>query len=355
LGGYPLHSGKLVVVCRIELPVQSTTAPKSQPWAIGSLWALAVRDLFANPRNMPNAVFTTKTGSNYDDLPEERYHFPRTYLRQVEAVVGDWIVYYEPRRTSSAPSSRGGRQAYFATARVSSIFPDPARVDHFYALIADFLEFDHSVPFTEGNRYYESALEREDGNTNRGAFGRSVRIIKESEFDNILRSGFAKILNTTKTSIESYGRNERVYGIDDVSVPFERPIVESVVSRPFRDAAFATNVKLVYKNTCAMTGLRLINGGGRAEVQAAHIRPVSMGGSDSVRNGIALSATVHWMFDRGLISVDDDNSIIIAKDKLPEMALRLLREDRRLMLPERLDAFPNREALRFHREKIFKG
>ncbi len=34
----------------------------------------------------------------YDDLRSSRYHFPRTYLRQVEGARGDWIVYYEPRR-----------------------------------------------------------------------------------------------------------------------------------------------------------------------------------------------------------------------------------------------------------------
>ncbi len=48
---------------------------------------------------MTKAVFTVKAESGYDDLPEERYHFPRTYLRQVEAALGDLIVYYEPRRT----------------------------------------------------------------------------------------------------------------------------------------------------------------------------------------------------------------------------------------------------------------
>jgi len=73
-----------------------------------------------------------------------------------------------------------------------------------------------------------------------------------------------------------------------------------MVARPFRDAAFAVSVKAAYFNTCAMTGLQIINGGGRAEVQAAHIRPVAAGGSDSVRNGLALSGTIHWMFDRAL-------------------------------------------------------
>ncbi len=34
---------------------------------------------------MAKAVLTTKVDPTYDDLPEQRYHFPRTYLRQIEA------------------------------------------------------------------------------------------------------------------------------------------------------------------------------------------------------------------------------------------------------------------------------
>jgi hypothetical protein len=47
---------------------------------------------------MTKAVFTTKVTPSYKDLPEERYHFPRTYLNHVQQTVGDYIVYYEPRR-----------------------------------------------------------------------------------------------------------------------------------------------------------------------------------------------------------------------------------------------------------------
>ena len=47
---------------------------------------------------MPKAVLTTKVDPSYDDLPEHRYHFPRRYLRAAKAALGDWIVYYEPRR-----------------------------------------------------------------------------------------------------------------------------------------------------------------------------------------------------------------------------------------------------------------
>ncbi len=68
-------------------------------------------------------------------------------------------------------------------------------------------------------------------------------------------------------------------------------------------------------------------------VPAALIRPVADLGPDSVRNGIALSGTVHWMFDRGLLSVDDDYSILIAEDRLPAPVPGLVNPDRRLCPP----------------------
>jgi putative restriction endonuclease len=144
-------------------------------------------------------------------------------------------------------------------------------------------------------------------------------------------------------------------GLAEEASSFERPIVEMIVARPFRDAAFAASVKAAYANTCAMTGLQIVNGGGRPEVQAAHIRPVGEGGSDSVRNGLALSGTVHWMFDRGLVSVDDDLTILIAASRLPGAVIKLLREDRKLAIPNRPEISPHPIHLRYHRENIFKG
>jgi putative restriction endonuclease len=131
---------------------------------------------------MAKALLTTKVDPTYDDLPEERYHFPRTYLRQIEAARGDFIVYDEPRRASGDLSSTGGRQAYFATARVANIVPDRTRADLFYALIDSYLEFARPVPFREGLSYYESALQRDDGATSKGAFGRAVRALPDAEY-----------------------------------------------------------------------------------------------------------------------------------------------------------------------------
>jgi putative restriction endonuclease len=295
------------------------------------------------------AVFTTKADPTYDDLPECRYHFPRTYLRQVESAVGDWIIYYEPRRSNSEANSRGGRQAYFATARVAAVHADPTLADHFYAFVSDYLAFERSVPFREGEEFYESTLRRADGATSKGAFGRAVRILPDTEYDRILQAGFATLLGSEPAPTPAFA------GFAEEAATFERPVIERMTARPFRDAAFAAAVKSAYQDTCAFTGLKIINGGGRSEVQAAHIRPVAASGPDSVRNGLALCGTVHWMFDRGLLSMDDDFAILMARDRVPDTIHRLINPSGRLRVPARPDLQPNRQFIRFHRETVFKG
>ena len=286
---------------------------------------------------MAKTVFVAKGKSSYDDLPEERYHFPRTYLRAARSAVGDWIVYYEPRRTSTDLSSSGGRQSYFATARVTEIERDPRQPGHYYAFVADYLEFDDPVPFRDGESYFESRLQR-DGRTSAGWFRRAVRPLEGHEFAQILQRGFASLSESLAS--------DRVR---------EREVVYSVSQRRFRDRAFSTAIRRHYGGTCAFSGLRIVNGGGRPEVQAAHIRPVADRGPDSVRNGLALSSTFHWMFDRGLISVNDDYSLLLKRSAIPSRVLSLVNRDGTLRLPSRPAYRPHRRFLAYHRERIYKG
>jgi putative restriction endonuclease len=301
---------------------------------------------------MVKAVFTTKVTPTYDDLPEVRYHFPKTYLNQAAAAVGDWVAYYEPRRSSGDESSRGGRQAYFAVARVLRIEPDAQLADHYYAYVADYLEFDRQVPFREGSHYYERALMRDDGKTSKGAFGRAVRSLPDVEFDRIVAAGFVAELGAPDFGAHSGD----IPGMAEAQFLFEaeRPMIETTITRPFRDEAFRRQVRVAYDNRCAISGLKLINGGGRPEVQAAHIKPVASASPDSVRNGLALTGTLHWMFDRGLISIDDDYRILQAT-AIPEDAARLIRPDARLLVPADPAHHPHAAFLRFHREVVFKG
>jgi putative restriction endonuclease len=310
------------------------------------------------------AIFTTKISPTYDDIPEVRYHFPRTYLRQAEEAVGDWIIYYEPRRPSGDLMKSGGRQAYFATARVDRVVPDPNRPDHFYAEVSSFLQFTRAVPFKVDYFYYESALRKSDGSTNKGAFGRAIRLVPDEEYELIWRTAFGPVVG-----VDQAARNPEPESSEQLPLVAEeqtaylatepliedRKIIEQLVSRPFRDRAFALAVKAAYDDTCAVTGLKIINGGGRSEAQAAHIRPVADNGPDSVRNGIALSGTIHWMFDRGLLSIDDSYRLLVAESKMPAGISRLLPNDGRLRLPPDQDAWPHPTFLAYHRATYFKG
>jgi putative restriction endonuclease len=292
---------------------------------------------------MAKVVLTMKIGSIYDDLPEKRYHFPRMYLRAMESARGDWAVYYEPLRPV-------GRRAYFAVARVTDIQPDPNRENLYYAFVDNYLDFDHVVPVRHTTGYYESSLQLPGGELNSGMVQRAVRPIPENEFDLIVRAGFvATVGGDVAKRLSAPNR------LAEDLAKFQRPIIEAVVARPFRDEAFRQAVRIAYDSTCAMTGLKIVNGGGRAEAEAAHIRPVADSGPDSVRNGIALCGTVHWMFDRGLVSVSDDYSILVGSKGIPDEMRRLLSNTARLRLPELPSMRPHPQFLEYHRDKVFKS
>ena len=303
------------------------------------------------------AVFTHKAASIYDDKPEERYHFPETYLRPAQAAAGDFILYYEPGRTAAHDRGRYGRRAYVAVAKVTGIRPDPARRGFFYADVdpSTYVTFDRPVPFREGQHYYERQLRREGGGTSKGAFGRAVRPISDQEFTEILTAGFAAELSRDQR--EAQPDLILPAGLMETAADFQRPVIERIMSRPVRDAAFRHAIQTAYESTCAMTGIKLINGGGRSEAQAAHIRPVAERGPDSIRNGLALSGTVHWMFDRGLVSLGGppDYPILLSRHALPDSLWRLFNPDMLLRKPADQRFWPAPAYAEFHRSQVFKG
>lgn len=290
---------------------------------------------------MAKGIFMSGVNPEYDDLPEVRYHFPKRYLRLAEECVGDWILYYEPRKD-------GGRMCYYATARVQRIERDPVKADHYYAYVSDYLEFPHPVPYREGNRTYEARLLKEDGSVNMGLLGWAIHHLSDMEYQVILTVGMG---NTDILSVD-----EDADGSDDMpDFTSDRPFEEVLMKRPIRDRAFSAIVRSAYRNTCAMTGLHLVNGGGRAEVDAAHIMAVEDSGPDSPRNGIALSKTVHWMFDRGIISLEDDGKILKAEPLIPDQLKGLFNADGYAGLPDKITHRPHRQFLYYHREHRFKG
>ncbi|UWQ94324.1 HNH endonuclease [Rhodobacteraceae bacterium M385] len=295
---------------------------------------------------MTKLVLMHKADSIYEDEPDVVYDFPRAYLKAASEAVGDWIVYYEP--------VKAGPRGYFAVAKIDRVIPKPGVEGRFLAMIAPgtFLPFDQNVPRLVKGRPLESALTEPDGTPKKGgAIQRAVRRLPEPDFARIVNLGLPQDLEQIEaTRYEPQGAT-----LNEGAQIFRRPVLERLTRRPYRDVAFRRKVREAYDYRCAMSGLMLRNGGGRPEVQAAHIRPVEHQGSDSVRNGLALSGTLHWMFDRGLISVADDcQTILVSHNKVPsDVVTRLLPKNGKLVRPVDERNTPHPENLRWHRENVF--
>lgn len=298
---------------------------------------------------MAFGVFIHRTDSIYDDVPSQRYQFPRQYLDRARQCEGDWVVYLEPVKVRNT-------KGYFAVAKVQKIIRDPNHLDMFLALIepGTYLDFGDPVPFREHGTIVEQGLLNDEGKIS-GRAQSAVRPLTSTDFARIVGLGIGRE-EDVPTRIDP---GQPAYGYSEVRQPIHhvhaRDRVKQLTSRIIRDRNFRKTVLRAYRKRCAITGLRLINGGGRAEVEAAHIRPVEHEGPDIVSNGIALSGTAHWMFDRGLVGLSDDLSILVSRQTNdPEAVRSMINETGRLIAPERLSECPRSEFVNWHRENCFK-
>ena len=289
-----------------------------------------------------------RTDSIYDDVPSEQYQFPKQYLSRAKQCEGDWIIYLEPKKVRLS-------KGYFAVAKVQEIIADPRHHDMYLAVIesGSYLDFGNPVPFRNKTGIVEHGLLNSQGRIS-GRAQSAVRPIAAVDFSRIIGQGLVdedQILPRT-AQVAPHGFSEQPVRFEHQSI---RDRVARLMNRAVRDRNFRKNVLRAYGERCAITGLRLINGGGRAEVEAAHIRPVEHDGPDLVTNGLALSGTAHWMFDRGLIGLADDLSIIVSRYSNDLDAVqRLVNEGGRLLAPERSSEGPRKEFTSWHWENCFK-
>lgn len=297
-----------------------------------------------------HGVFDTRAGTIYDDDIAWRYHFPNKYRKIALTLLDDWILYREPRRNR-------GRSGYVAVARVVAIDPDPNDRSSSYARVEQFLNLDRVVPLDGPAGPYESLLKTVQNPSARGRTlqGRSVRPIPSEDFATIVRAGLETTLapsNARRLELDGPSIGSETRGLLDAAPQEqERRIKQLLVNRKIRDAAFRGQVIDAYEGRCAVTGIQLINGGGKAEAQAAHIWPVADGGPDVVQNGIALSATVHWLFDRHLISLTDEFGLLVAHNRVQEELRGLFaKQMARVIVPKDPSLRPHPAFIQRHRE-----
>jgi len=262
-------------------------------------------------------------------------------------MIGDWVIFMEP--------VKAGRKGYHAVGKVEQVRPDPRNAGMHLAIIdpSSYLDFDHHVPFQAGGVYPERSVLNEAGKVS-GRAQSAVRTIPDADFNRIITLGLEASEELLPRSVADSSEN----AVTEAQVPyqFEQDRTQMLVLRTVRDRIFRTVVLKAYDRRCAFTGFQFINGGGRAEVEAAHIKSVSAKGPDVVQNGVALSGTVHWMFDRGLLTLSDDRRILMSNQINDVDGVRkILLPDGRAKFPENPKDQPDLKFLRWHRENCFKG
>lgn len=296
---------------------------------------------------MTKGIFLYREDSRYEDRPWAVYQFPEIYLTRASQMVGDWVIYMEP--------VKAGRKGYHAVAKVDRITPDPTTPGMHLAIIdpTSYLDFDHEVPFQSGGEYPERSVLNEAGRVS-GRAQAAVRTIPVEDFNRIVGIGL-------DTHDELLPRSDAeiapaLVAEDQVPYELEQDRVQMLTKRTVRDRIFRTRVLKAYDRRCAFTGFQFINGGGRAEVEAAHIKSVGDKGPDVVQNGLALSGTVHWMFDRGLLTVADDATIVLSNHINDVDGVRkILQPSGRAGFPDNPHEKPDPAFLKWHREQCFKG
>lgn len=299
---------------------------------------------------MTKVVLVQGSSSEYDDETGIHYHFPDQYKKRLIACESDWAIFFTPVKDRGVSAEHRG--CYFAVAQLGKIKPDPKAegLNYIDIIQSTYADFSTPVPRIVDQRFLEPKMERADGKVNIGTANQAVRHISDEVFDRILSLAWSDV----DGELPRTGDVSRMT-VNEAKEPFEfeidRKVVSQLTNRKNRDPRFRTAVLNAYGKQCAITGWSFVNGGGRAEVEAAHIRPVAHGGPDRISNGLALSGTVHWMFDRGLIGLAPTDEILISRKVNDKDSIRrLINPTGKLVRPSKPEHQPHPAFLAWHRE-----
>ena len=301
-------------------------------------------------------VLGPATQATYEDSLTS-FQFPARYLGHFEALshgaemlaiiyeprgkpakgrmsyVGWGILKGEPRKDESGPSS---------TYRVD--FVEPIQ------------NFEQPVPREVDGEPVERWLRKHPWGRERSIAtrGRAVRGLTPEDAETILRYGTVDFRWNSPEA--SGGRDLR---------PASEARIRRIVTRLQRSARFREGVLATYGWRCAVSGLSADGIDGL--VDAAHIKGAGQPefGPDQITNGIALTPTLHRLFDRHLFSLQykHDELIVVTSPQLTSGMLqhsitgsRLgLTEGQRVRLPLDPASRPAREFVDFHRRRLRRG
>lgn len=148
------------------------------------------------------------------------------------------------------------------------------------------------------------------------------------------------------------------YILNEPEVKLKKLYIQTEEEIFVRSGLFKKYIPQLYRDTCAITGMRLTSVFSRNFIDACHIVPFSVSHDDKVDNGIALCPNMHRAFDRGLVSIDENFKILVSphineNDDSTYCLARL--KSKKIMLPYNNRYWPKHDNLEWHRKYVFKS
>ena len=161
-----------------------------------------------------------------------------------------------------------------------------------------------------------------------------------------------RLWNEIQARLQDVGlpRHAEVRGLYEEQARFGSP---TLITPRLGQGAFRIVVTDAYERRCAVTKERTL-----PALDAAHIRPYSLGGAHDVRNGILLRRDIHPLFDLGYVTVTRDYRFEVS---------RRIREDfengsnyyamhgRNISVPESDGLKPDPQILEWHNTAKYLG
>ncbi len=129
---------------------------------------------------------------------------------------------------------------------------------------------------------------------------------------------------------------------------------ETLIKPRLGQGAFRVMVTDAYHRRCAITGEKTL-----PALDATHIKPYSMNGPHMTNNGLLLRKDLHALYDRGYITITEDNHIEVSKrikeDYGNGREYYAMHGQELSILPDNAKDRPKKEFIRWHNEKIYLG
>lgn len=151
---------------------------------------------------------------------------------------------------------------------------------------------------------------------------------------------------------------ESILNDGKVSVLIDDSVTKKVESEKEKDSmaslfnanTFRDFVMVGYQSLCAITRT-VIKYESYMNLEAAHIKPKSHGGLFLPNNGMALGRDLHWAFDKGFFTLDNDYRVVIH----PKTESSYLQSfaGTQIYLPENPFFRPSLENIDYHHDEVF--